>query len=78
MSINIFWRPLDNSFYQTRDLYGNRDLIHGEKAIQLTTEADQQISQLPAYYQDFYRRKSRMALKPEDKKLTKGDKNLTS
>jgi tRNA wybutosine-synthesizing protein 5 len=38
ISINIFWRHLKQSFYQPKDVYGNKDLIDGANMLNLSTQ----------------------------------------
>jgi hypothetical protein len=64
ISVNVFWRGLDDAYYQTKDLYGNRDLLHGVQAIAKANEARQSLSQLPPAYRDFYLHRALSNLNP--------------
>ncbi|KRX70708.1 tRNA wybutosine-synthesizing protein 5 [Trichinella sp. T6] len=54
ISVNIFWQHLDNSFYDKKDLYGNRDLILAQKAFQCFDQGAKLLEKLPSPYRQFY------------------------
>jgi tRNA wybutosine-synthesizing protein 5 len=68
ISINIFWRHLKQSFYQPKDVYGNKDLIDGANMLNLSTQIKSIMST-----------GSGNALKNDknDKNSAKNDKNQT-
>jgi len=53
-SVNIFWRDLAEPFYEKKDLYGNKDLHLGAKAIKEAESVCNTLAQLPEYYRKFY------------------------
>ncbi|KRZ86042.1 tRNA wybutosine-synthesizing protein 5 [Trichinella sp. T8] len=54
ISVNIFWQHLDSSFYDKKDLYGNRDLILAQKAFQCFDQGAKLLEKLPSPYRQFY------------------------
>jgi len=58
VAINVFWQHLDSSFYDKKDIYGNKDLVPAVQALQLIEKASQLLNQLPDDYKDFYARRS--------------------
>ncbi|XP_003374229.1 hypothetical protein Tsp_12112 [Trichinella spiralis] len=50
ISVNIFWQHLDSSFYDKKDLYGNRDLILAQKAFQCFDQGAKLLEKLPSPY----------------------------
>mmetsp|Transcript_12556 Transcript_12556/g.33619 ORF Transcript_12556/g.33619 Transcript_12556/m.33619 type:complete len:373 (+) Transcript_12556:53-1171(+) len=56
VSVNVFWRGLAPDAYARKDLYGNRDLPAGEKALELARSAGRAVreAQLPEPYASFY------------------------
>ena len=57
VSINIFWKDLPNEYYEKKDLYGNKDLLLGTKAVKEAETVVQTLQQLPEYYREFYVRR---------------------
>eukprot|EP00516_Mucochytrium_quahogii_P006902 CAMPEP_0203744342 /NCGR_PEP_ID=MMETSP0098-20131031/449_1 /ASSEMBLY_ACC=CAM_ASM_000208 /TAXON_ID=96639 /ORGANISM=" , Strain NY0313808BC1" /LENGTH=1459 /DNA_ID=CAMNT_0050631839 /DNA_START=263 /DNA_END=4643 /DNA_ORIENTATION=- len=64
VAVNIFWKHLSDAHYGKKDLYGNRDPILAEKAIELVTKArdilhsaQDDATTLPDEYVDFSRGK---------------------
>ncbi|XP_065567028.1 tRNA wybutosine-synthesizing protein 5-like isoform X3 [Artemia franciscana] len=57
IAVNVFWKNLDNSFYNQKDPYGNRDLVPAEKALQSLETALKSLKELPKDYSDFYHRR---------------------
>eukprot|EP00455_Lapot_gusevi_P051340 TRINITY_DN7628_c0_g1_i2.p1 TRINITY_DN7628_c0_g1~~TRINITY_DN7628_c0_g1_i2.p1 ORF type:complete len:314 (+),score=46.33 TRINITY_DN7628_c0_g1_i2:81-1022(+) len=55
VSVNVFWHHLEEEMYDSRDLYGNRDLVMGQTAMEAADAARQALAGLPPYYADFYR-----------------------
>ncbi|GFH29715.1 uncharacterized protein HaLaN_28426 [Haematococcus lacustris] len=50
----MFWRHLPPSFYEAKDLYGNRDLVQANIAIAAAREAAAKLAHLPEPYRSFY------------------------
>ncbi|KAL1234017.1 tRNA wybutosine-synthesizing protein [Trichinella spiralis] len=54
ISVNIFWQHLDSSFYDKKDLYGNRDLILAQKAFQCFDQGAKLLEKLPSPYRHYF------------------------
>lgn len=54
MAVNVFWRNLDLSLYNSKDVYGNKDLMPTVRAQQGINKALKTLDSLPAVYRDFY------------------------
>lgn len=54
ISVNLFWKHLDDKFYDKNDLYGNKDLVMAQKAFISTEKAIKELNQLPIHYKSFY------------------------
>lgn len=57
MGVNVFWRHLEEKFYDPKDIYGNRDLLPATRAFQSLEKTLKILNELPADYKDFYGRK---------------------
>ncbi|KAK2142481.1 hypothetical protein LSH36_950g00055 [Paralvinella palmiformis] len=57
VAVNIFWRHLDESYYDSHDIYGNKDLLPGTRALQVIDRAIKILNELPDDYRDFYARR---------------------
>lgn len=57
VSVNVFWRHLPTSFYERKDLYGNRDLVPANLADQAAEEVVRHLKTLPHHYRAFYTRR---------------------
>jgi len=57
VAVNVFWRHLDESFYEKKDLYGNKDLVNASKAFLFGDKALKELSALPQEYKYFYTRR---------------------
>ncbi|EDV21066.1 uncharacterized protein TRIADDRAFT_30960 [Trichoplax adhaerens] len=57
IGINVFWRHLDYSYYDSRDTYGNKDLLPAARANQILDRAIKALGELPDDYKDFYARR---------------------
>ncbi|XP_019618013.1 PREDICTED: tRNA wybutosine-synthesizing protein 5-like [Branchiostoma belcheri] len=57
VAVNIFWRHLDPGFYDNKDPYGNKDLLSGQRALQILDRALKTLEELPVEYRDFYGRR---------------------
>lgn len=55
VSINMFWRDLDETMYDSKDVYGNRDLKIGQAVLETVRGLDEELDRLPSYYRSFYR-----------------------
>lgn len=61
--MNVFWRHVNADFYDSKDLYGNKDLVPFSRTIgQLAKSLHELDKQLPAVYTDFYARRLRSYL----------------
>ena len=56
VAVNIFWRQLDASHYDSKDTYGNRDPPAAQRAYQIVDRALKTLDELPEEYRDFYAR----------------------
>lgn len=55
LAINIFWKEESESLYDTKDLFGNRDLIPFTRATdKLAATIKEMIKELPERYMEFY------------------------
>jgi hypothetical protein len=56
ISLNLFWKELDDRFYTLKDLYGNRDHKPGADALLQASIIIKSLedSHIPTYYQQFY------------------------
>ncbi|XP_078621175.1 tRNA wybutosine-synthesizing protein 5-like isoform X1 [Branchiostoma floridae x Branchiostoma japonicum] len=57
VAVNVFWRHLDPGFYDNKDPYGNKDLLSGQRALQILDRALKTLDELPVEYRDFYGRR---------------------
>jgi len=69
IAINIFWKNLDQSLYDPKDPYGNKDLLPAAKGLSMLDKVIDQLQVLPDDCRDFYAR--HMILKLESKCLSK-------
>ena len=56
VAVNMFWRHLEPQFYDSKDVYGNKDPLHAQRASQIMEKALAALGELPDDYQDFYGR----------------------
>lgn len=54
ISVNLFWKHLEDNFYEKNDLYGNKDLLMAQKAFFAAGKAIKELNQLPMHYRQFY------------------------
>jgi tRNA wybutosine-synthesizing protein 5 len=54
VAINVFWRHLDDYFYDKKDLYGNKDLNPALKSFEWTQKSLKELKTLPEPYRTFY------------------------
>lgn len=72
IAINVFWKNLqDDSFYDKKDPYGNKDVVPGAKALRMLDNVWHQLDDLPEEFRDFYGRK--LIARLEAKCLSKKD-----
>ena len=57
MAVNVFWRNLDTALYDSKDVYGNKDLMPAVRAQQGIDKALKTLDTLPAVYKQFYTEK---------------------
>lgn len=63
IGINLFWKHLDDSFYDKQDLYGNKDLVSATRAFDLVKRGIKEVNNLPQEYKQFYLRRMIQMLK---------------
>ncbi|XP_065673076.1 tRNA wybutosine-synthesizing protein 5 [Hydra vulgaris] len=68
ISVNVFWKHLNDKMYNKKDIYGNKDLVPAEKAMQSFDKIIKLLEELPIDYKDFYMK--RLILKA-DKAINK-------
>ncbi|XP_052234433.1 tRNA wybutosine-synthesizing protein 5-like isoform X1 [Dreissena polymorpha] len=73
VAVNVFWKHLDDNMYDTKDTYGNKDLLPATRAFQITDRAIKALEEMPAEYRDFYAR--RLISRIEQKAVNHGDKS---
>jgi tRNA wybutosine-synthesizing protein 5 len=56
--VNVFWKNLDEEFYEKKDVYGNKDLVFANKAFLFVDKAIKELNQMPNEYRQFYIRRS--------------------
>nr|CAB3267408.1 tRNA wybutosine-synthesizing protein 5-like [Phallusia mammillata] len=69
IAVNVFWRELDESYYDAKDVYGNKDLVPAARSMDIVNRALKVLDALPGPYKDFYARK--IIAHIEDKALAK-------
>lgn len=57
ISVNVFWRELDEIFYNKNDIYGNNDLMPAAKCVDITKRIKKEMNTMPKTYRDFYTRR---------------------
>jgi hypothetical protein len=59
VAVNEFFNDadLEAQDYDAKDVYGNKDLVKGKKALQNASEIGAMLSTLPSQYQEFYARR---------------------
>jgi len=71
VAVNVFWKELENRFYDPKDVYGNKDLVPGSKSLAMLDNVFKQLKLLPPTYADFYAR--RLVQRIQDKCYLKED-----
>ena len=54
VAVNVFWRHLEDKFYDRRDPYGNKAPPQVQRAMQAVEKAVKMLDELPIIYQEFY------------------------
>ncbi|XP_060085861.1 tRNA wybutosine-synthesizing protein 5-like [Ylistrum balloti] len=54
VAVNVFWKHLGDSFYDQRDIYGNKDHVPFSRAQQILDRALKTLEELPEDYRRFY------------------------
>lgn len=54
VAVNMFWKNLDLSLYDGKDVYGNKDLLPAARAQQGVDKGLKALDALPAVYKEFY------------------------
>ena len=62
VAVNVFWRSLADDEYDTKDIYGNKDLRAGKDAVDSARRAGEGLRHLPEPYKTFYLRRATRAL----------------
>ena len=63
IGVNVFWKHLDDAFYEKHDVYGNKDLVNGSKALLFADKSIKEINALPnRTYKEFYTKRVIQAL----------------
>jgi len=57
ISVNVFWKHLSYEIYDQMDVYGNKDLVPAQRAMQGVEKALKSLSTLPEEYRDFFARR---------------------
>lgn len=57
VAVNVFWKHLEDSMYDNKDIYGNKDLQPAARAMQIADRAIKALEELPPVYRDFYARR---------------------
>ncbi|XP_033728056.1 tRNA wybutosine-synthesizing protein 5-like [Pecten maximus] len=70
VAVNVFWKHLNDSQYDHRDIYGNKDHVPFSRAQQILDRALKTLEELPEEYQSFYGH--RLISRIERKVLQKG------
>lgn len=50
----MFWKHLNDDFYEKKDVYGNKDLINGSRAFLFLDKSIKELKSLPHDYKLFY------------------------
>jgi len=69
VAVNLFWKELEDTLYDPKDPYGNKDHLPGSKAMRMLDNVMRQLQELPEEYKDFYAR--RLVLRLQDKCYSK-------
>lgn len=54
IAVNVFWKNLNDKFYDTKDLYGNRDLLPAQRSFQSLEKICKSLDEMPEPYRKFY------------------------
>jgi len=57
IAVNVFWKNLETNLYDTKDPYGNKDLVPAARSMDILSRALKALNELPEEYKDFYARK---------------------
>ncbi|KAK3589777.1 hypothetical protein CHS0354_021110 [Potamilus streckersoni] len=57
VAVNVFWKHMDDNFYDSKDTYGNKDPLPATRAMQILDRALKTLDELPLEYRDFYARR---------------------
>jgi len=63
VAVNVFWKPLENEFYDRKDMFGNRELIPWQRSQEGISRILGVISRLPKNAREFYGRKLMLMIK---------------
>lgn len=70
IAVNVFWKNLDDSLYDKKDPYGNKDLLPAKNAFNFLEKALVSLDQLPNEYRLFYQERLLANIK---KKMSQGE-----
>ncbi|XP_069107378.1 tRNA wybutosine-synthesizing protein 5-like [Argopecten irradians] len=71
VAVNVFWKHLDDSKYDHRDTYGNKDHVPFSRAQQILDRALKALEELPEDYRSFY---GKRLIARIEKKVVQNDK----
>ena len=54
IGVNVFWKHLNEEFYEKKDVYGNKDLTFASKAFLFVDKAVKELNNMPFEYKRFY------------------------
>lgn len=54
VAVNLFWKHLNQTFYDVKDIYGNKDPPQVQRALQVVDRAMKLLEELPKEQKDFY------------------------
>lgn len=57
VAVNVFWKHLNDSEYDSTDTYGNKDLVSAARADTVLDRALRLLDAVPDDYRDFYARR---------------------
>lgn len=54
IGVNVFWKHLSEDFYDSKDIYGNKDLVCAQRAILFAQKSIKELNLMPLEYKEFY------------------------
>jgi tRNA wybutosine-synthesizing protein 5 len=77
VGVNVFWKNLDEEFYEKKDVYGNKDLVYANKAFLFVDKAIKELNQMPIEYKQFYTKRAIQILSDNLKVNQSSSENLS-